>query len=71
MKFSGEKLRDLREDAGMSQSELARRVAAIGPEISASSINAYEQDEVLSPSHLRVMAMARILGVQSDALFVE
>lgn len=58
----GERLRQVRESRGLSQSELARRLG-----ISANQINRYENG-VIDPSPHQLMRIARELGVTSDYL---
>ena len=60
----GTRIRKVRERAGISQAELARRIG-----ISATSMNAIEGGHT-DPRASRIVAIARELGVSTDALLL-
>ena len=57
-----ERIRQLREQAGISQSELARRL-----DVTRSSVNAWEMG-LSAPTTQYIVAMAKIFRVSSDFL---
>ena len=58
----GEKIRELREAAGYSQSELARRLS-----VTRSSVNAWESG-LSAPTAVYIVEIARLFRVTSDYL---
>jgi transcriptional regulator with XRE-family HTH domain len=63
--WSGARLRELRQQAGLSQGELAAKAG-----LSQRSVSNWEQ-ETREPSWSCVIAMARALGVSCEALLQE
>ena len=59
----GQRVRAAREQHGISQAELARRLKA-----SVNAINMLEQDAILDPRASRIIGVARELGVTTDYL---
>lgn len=58
----GDKIRELREKAGYSQSELARRLS-----VSRSSVNAWESG-LSAPTAVYIVELAKLFRVTSDYL---
>jgi transcriptional regulator with XRE-family HTH domain len=59
----GERIRQEREQCGMSQAELARRIG-----VSKNTMNMIEESKITDPRFSRVLAIARQLGMSLDAL---
>jgi putative transcriptional regulator len=59
----GERIRQEREQRGMSQAELARRIG-----VSKNTMNMIEESKITDPRFSRVLAIARQLGMSLDAL---
>jgi transcriptional regulator with XRE-family HTH domain len=59
----GERIRQAREEYGMSQAELARR-----SKVSQTTMNEIEQGETLDPRVSRLIAVADVLHLSLDAL---
>ena len=59
----GERIRQEREQRGMSQAELARRIG-----VSKNTMNMIEESKITDPRFSRVLAIARHLGRSLDAL---
>ena len=59
----GERIRQEREQCGMSQAELARRIG-----VSKNTMNMIEESKIADPRFSRVLAIARQLGMSVDAL---
>ena len=59
----GERIRQEREQRGMSQAELARRIG-----VSKNTMNMIEESKIADPRFSRVLAIARQLGMSLDAL---
>ena len=59
----GERIRQEREQRGMSQAELARRIS-----VSKNTMNMIEESKIVDPRFSRVLAIARQLGMSLDAL---
>ena len=59
----GDRIRQAREQYGMSQAELARRV-----KVSKQTMYEIESNKTLDPGVLKVLAIAKILRVSVDAL---
>jgi|SRR5215212_3003584 transcriptional regulator with XRE-family HTH domain len=66
METVGQKLKDLREHARLSQEELSRRAG-----VSTASISKIEQGRVQHPSRVTVLRIADALGVSPDQLLIE
>lgn len=61
MKFSGDRLRDIRQSKGISQLQMSNDCG-----LNQSLVSKYERGEVVSPPHHTVEAMADYLGVDAD-----
>ena len=61
----GDRIRDARLHYGMSQAELARRIG-----ISATALNQIESGKTPDPGVSRIIGIARVLGVSTDALLL-
>ena len=59
----GERIRQEREQRGMSQAELARRIG-----VSKNTMNMIEESKIADPRFSRVLAVARQLGMSLDTL---
>ena len=59
----GERIRQAREEYGMSQAELARRI-----NVSKTTMNEIEQGTTLDPRVSRIIAIAEVLRLSLDAL---
>lgn len=64
MKFSGSRLRDIRQIKGISQLKMSNDCG-----LNQSLVSKYERGEVASPPHYAVEAMARYLGVDADDFY--
>jgi len=69
MKFNGTELRDRRKAKKLSQTDLAYKVTAAGEPITAAAIHLYEAGGVKSPGCLKLMAIAKALGVDARVFF--
>jgi transcriptional regulator with XRE-family HTH domain len=61
----GSRIRHARERYGMSQAELARRIG-----ISNTALNQIESGKTQNPGVVHIVAIARVLGVSTDALLL-
>ena len=61
----GDRIREARLQYGMSQAELARRIG-----ISATALNQIESGKTPDPGVSRIIGIARVLGVSTDALLL-
>jgi transcriptional regulator with XRE-family HTH domain len=61
----GSRIREARERYGMSQAELARRIG-----ISGTALNQIESGKTPDPGVSRIIGIARVLGVSTDALLL-
>ncbi len=61
----GDRIREARLHYGMSQAELARRIG-----ISATALNQIESGKTPDPGVSRIIGIARVLGVSTDALLL-
>jgi transcriptional regulator with XRE-family HTH domain len=61
----GDRIRDARLRYGMSQAELARRIG-----ISSTALNQIESGKTPDPGVSRIIGIARVLGVSTDALLL-
>ena len=58
----GSRIRHAREHYGMSQAELARRIG-----ISGTALNQIESGKTPDPGVSRIIGIARVLGISTDA----
>ena len=61
----GERIRHARTRYGMSQAELGRRIG-----ISGTAINQIESGKTADPGVSRIIAIAKVLGISTDALLL-
>lgn len=66
---TGKRIRILRQDLGMTQDEMHRRLVANGTEISRSYVSMIEKQDVLAGSHL-ARGLAKVLNTSSDYLLM-
>ena len=66
MKFSGKKLRAIRHQSEMTQSELSEISG-----VSQSLISKYEREEVVNPPLSVIKPLANAIGKHPDAFYVE
>lgn len=66
---TGRRIRVLRGDFDMSQSELAAAASKTGVYVSQSALSRYESDETIPPSNA-LAAVARALGTTADYLLL-
>lgn len=68
--FSGARLREVRERAGLTQGDVSRQCAEAGRPIDQSQLSRLESDEA-RPSAPTLKVLIQVLGVDVDALLTK